>query len=115
MGRPLFWSAGPPSAAQQTTEMIADQQTGKNSGPALANYRNGASAIPLFCIFWPIFKNILDQRTGINSGPGLVNYQNRASPISLFCIFWPIFKNFSKRRNDQIMGVDTNTDTDTAK
>ncbi len=28
------------SAAQQTTEMIADQQTGKNSGPALADYRN---------------------------------------------------------------------------
>jgi hypothetical protein len=53
--------------------MIADQRTGKNSGPALADYRNGASAIPLFCIFLPIFKNI------------------------------------SKRRNDQIMGVDTDT------
>jgi hypothetical protein len=41
--------------------MIADQQTGKNSGPGLVDYRNGASAIPLFCIFWPNFfflKNI---------------------------------------------------------
>jgi hypothetical protein len=47
VGRPLFWSAGPLSTAQQTTEMIADQQTGKNSGPAL-----------VFRIFWPIFKNI---------------------------------------------------------
>jgi hypothetical protein len=35
-----------------------DQRTGKNSEQALANYQNGASAIPLFCIFWPIFKNI---------------------------------------------------------
>jgi hypothetical protein len=60
--------------------MIADQQTGKkNSGPALADYRSGASTIPLFCIFWPVFKNI------------------------------------SKRRNYKIMGVDTNTDTDTAE
>ncbi len=31
--RPLFWSA-----AQRTTEMIADQRTGKNGGPALADY-----------------------------------------------------------------------------
>jgi hypothetical protein len=51
VGRPLFWFAGPLSAAQQTIEMIADQRTGKNSGPALADYRNGAYAIPLFCIF----------------------------------------------------------------
>jgi hypothetical protein len=28
------------SAAQWTTEMLADQQTGKNSGPAPADYRN---------------------------------------------------------------------------
>jgi hypothetical protein len=28
------------SAAQRTTEMVADQQTGKNSEPALADYRN---------------------------------------------------------------------------
>jgi hypothetical protein len=60
VGRPLFWSAGSLSAAQRTTEMIADQQTGKNSGPVLADYRNGAYAIPLFCIFWPILKNISD-------------------------------------------------------
>jgi hypothetical protein len=40
MCRPLFWSAGPLFAVQRTTKMIADQQTGKNSGPALANYRN---------------------------------------------------------------------------
>ena len=34
VGRPLFWSA-----AKQTTEIIADQRTGKNSGPALADQR----------------------------------------------------------------------------
>jgi hypothetical protein len=28
------------SAAQRTTKMLADQRTGKNSGPALADYRN---------------------------------------------------------------------------
>ncbi len=28
------------SAAQQTTEMLADQRTGKNSGPAPADYQN---------------------------------------------------------------------------
>jgi hypothetical protein len=28
------------SAAQRTTEMVADQRTGKNSGPAPADYRN---------------------------------------------------------------------------
>ncbi len=27
-------------AAQRTTEMLADQRTGKNSGPAPADYRN---------------------------------------------------------------------------
>jgi hypothetical protein len=58
VGRPLFWSASPLSAAQRTTKMIADQKTGKNSGPALPDYRHGASIILLFCIFWPIFKNI---------------------------------------------------------
>jgi hypothetical protein len=56
VGRPLFWSAGPLSAAQQTTEMIAEQRTGKNSEPALADYQDGVSAIPLFSIFWPILK-----------------------------------------------------------
>ncbi len=35
------------SAAQRTTEMLADQRTGKNSGPAPADYRNWASASPL--------------------------------------------------------------------
>jgi hypothetical protein len=37
------------SAAQWTTgtEMLADQQTEKNSGPAPAHYRNWASASPL--------------------------------------------------------------------
>ncbi len=79
VGRPLLWSAGPLSYAQRTTEMIANQQTGKNSGPPLADYQNGAFAIPLFCIFGPSFKNI------------------------------------SKRRNYQIMGVNTDTDTDTAE
>jgi hypothetical protein len=54
--RPLFWSTGPLSAAQRTTEMIVDQRTGKKSGPALADYRNGASAIPLICIFGLILK-----------------------------------------------------------
>jgi hypothetical protein len=64
------------SAAQRTTYMIpvADQRTDKNSGPALTDYRNRASTIPLFCIFWSISKNIL------------------------------------RRRNYQIMGVDTDTD-----
>jgi hypothetical protein len=56
--------------------MIEDQRTGKNSGPALADYRNGAFSIPLFCIFWPILKNISDQRTfGKNRGKGLADYQ----------------------------------------
>ncbi len=35
VGRPLFWSA-----AQRTTEILADQRTGKISGPAPADYRN---------------------------------------------------------------------------
>jgi hypothetical protein len=35
------------SAAQRTTEMLADQRTGKNSGPGPADYRNLASASPL--------------------------------------------------------------------
>jgi hypothetical protein len=26
------------------------------------NYQNGASAFPLFCIFWPIFKNVSKRR-----------------------------------------------------
>jgi hypothetical protein len=43
-------------AAQRTTEMIADQWTGKNSEPALADYQNGASAIPLLCIFCQFLK-----------------------------------------------------------
>jgi hypothetical protein len=34
------------SAAQRTTEMLADQRTEKNSGPAPADYRNWASASP---------------------------------------------------------------------
>jgi hypothetical protein len=51
VGRPLFLFAGPISAAHWTTKMIVDQQTGKNSGPAQADYQNGSSAIPLFCIF----------------------------------------------------------------
>jgi hypothetical protein len=42
--------------------MIADQQSGKNSGPTLADYQNGASAIPLFCNFWLIFTNISQRR-----------------------------------------------------
>jgi hypothetical protein len=49
---------GPLSAVQQTTEMIADQWTGKNSGPALTDYRNGASSIPLhFWLFFKIFQS----------------------------------------------------------
>jgi hypothetical protein len=59
--------------------MIADQWTGKNSEPALTDYRNGASGIPLFYSFWPIFQSI------------------------------------SKRRNYQIMGVDSDIDTETAE
>jgi hypothetical protein len=80
VGRPLFWSADPLSAAQQTTEMIADQRTAKNSGSALADYRNGAFAVPLFCIFWPILKNILSFR------------------YSAVLHFWPIFKNILERK-----------------
>jgi hypothetical protein len=60
VGRPLFWSTGPLSGAQQTTEMIADQRTAKNSGSALADYRNGAFAVLLFCIFWPILKKYFE-------------------------------------------------------
>jgi hypothetical protein len=46
------------SAAQRTAEMIV-QRNGKNSGPAPADYRSWASAIPLFWImayFWKYFK-----------------------------------------------------------
>ncbi len=39
------------SAAQRTTEMLADQRTGKNSGPAPADYRNWASASPVLNYF----------------------------------------------------------------
>jgi hypothetical protein len=95
--------------------MIVDQRTDKNGGPAQADYRNGAFAITLFSIVWPIFKNILGQWTGKNRGPALADYQNRASAIPLSCIFLPIFKNISKKRNYQIMGVDANTDTDIEK
>jgi hypothetical protein len=56
VGRPLFWSAGLLSDAQRTSEMIADQQTGKNSGPPLADYQNEASVIQLFGIFCVILK-----------------------------------------------------------
>jgi hypothetical protein len=35
------------SAAQRNTEMFADKRTGKNSGPAPADYQNWASASPL--------------------------------------------------------------------
>ncbi len=35
------------STAQRTNEMLADQRTGKNSGPAPADYRNWFSASPL--------------------------------------------------------------------
>jgi hypothetical protein len=58
---------------------------------------------------------IADQRTGKNSGPALADYRKRASAVPLFCIFWPIFKNIPRRRNYQITGVDTDTDTDTAE
>ncbi len=52
MGRPLFWSAGPLSAAQRTTEMIVDQRNGKNGRPELADYGNGASAILHFLAYF---------------------------------------------------------------
>jgi hypothetical protein len=39
------------SAAQRTNEMLADQRTGKNSGPAPADYRNRESAGPLLNYF----------------------------------------------------------------
>jgi hypothetical protein len=56
--------------------MIADQRTGKNSGPELADYRNGAFTIPLFCIFWPILNNISDRQTfGKNRGKGLADFR----------------------------------------
>jgi hypothetical protein len=55
---------------------------------------------------------IADLRTGKNSGPALADYQNGASAILLFCILWPILlRNISKRRNYQIIGVDTDADT----
>jgi hypothetical protein len=41
---------------------IPGQRSSKNSGPVLANYRNRASAIPLFCIFLPIFFNLSKRR-----------------------------------------------------
>ncbi len=60
--------------------MIADQQTGKNSGPALADYRNLALAIPLFCIFWPIFKNISKRRNyqkmGVDTDTDTAEYRS---------------------------------------
>jgi hypothetical protein len=54
---------------------------------------------------------IADQRTGKNSGPAIADYRNGASAILLFCILWPILRNISKRRNYQIIGVDTDADT----
>jgi hypothetical protein len=84
VGRQLFWSAGPLSAAQRTTEMIADQRTRINSGPALADYRNGASDIPLLCIFCQFKKNIIDLRIGKISRPALADYRHGASAIPLF-------------------------------
>jgi hypothetical protein len=58
--------------------MIADQQTGKTAGPALADYLNGASAIPLSCIFWPIFKNISKRKNykimGVDTSGGQVTF-----------------------------------------
>ncbi len=56
VGRLLFWSAGRWSPVYWATEMIADQQTGKNCGPALADYRNRAFANLLFCFFGLILK-----------------------------------------------------------
>jgi hypothetical protein len=44
-----------------------------------------------------------------------VDYQNGAFAIPPFCIFGPSFKNISKRRNYQIIVVDTDTDNDTAE
>jgi hypothetical protein len=55
------------STAQRTTEMLADQQTGKNIGPAPADYRNWASAIPLFWIL-AYFKNFFKTEEILNNG-----------------------------------------------
>jgi hypothetical protein len=55
------------NAAQRTTKMLADQQTGKNSGPAPADYRNRASAIPLFWIL-AYLKKYLEQKKLSNNG-----------------------------------------------
>jgi hypothetical protein len=54
VGRPLFWSAGPLFAAQWTSEMIADQQTGKNSGPLKLSFRY--SAVLSFGLFKKLFQ-----------------------------------------------------------
>jgi hypothetical protein len=48
--------------------MIAEQRTGKNSGPALADYRNGASAIPLFAFVGPFKKYLKEKKLSNNGG-----------------------------------------------
>ncbi len=54
------------SAAQRTTEMLADQRTGKNSGPAPADYRNLASASPLLKYLSQL-TNFLDSSLNMNN------------------------------------------------
>jgi hypothetical protein len=46
--------------ADYQNTVIVDQRTGKNSGPALVDYRNGASAILLFS-FLGIFLKIVQR------------------------------------------------------
>jgi hypothetical protein len=51
----VHWSAVRCPADCQNT-VIADQRSGKNSRPALADYPNGASAILLFSFFGVFLK-----------------------------------------------------------
>jgi hypothetical protein len=52
---------------------------------------------------------IADQRSGKNSRPALADLPKWSFCYSAVLIFWRIFKNISKRRNYQIVGVDTDT------
>jgi hypothetical protein len=96
VSRPLFWSAGPLSAVQQTTEMIADQRTGKNSRPAQAHYWNWASIILLFCIFWPVLKIFQRKKLSNNWGwywyCGIANYGIANCGIANCNIQWTTVK-----------------------
>jgi hypothetical protein len=80
MGKPLFWSAESAwSAAQRTTEMLADQRIGKNSGPAPADYRNWASASPL----WNYLREVILPLKGPLTLEGMVETSCKFRRLSL--------------------------------